>query len=315
MIIYLVTSYKKSLNQKVLKKRISKMKKKIAIQGYPGAFHQQAAEEYFGVDIEVVPCLSFRELIKKTQTDMVDGALMAIENSIAGSILPNYSLLQNSNLLVVGEVYLAIQQQLLALPGVRLKDIQEVHSHPMALLQCSDFLDCYSWKLVESEDTALSAKKIVETRNRVAAAIASEAAARLYHLNILESNIQSEKANYTRFLVLDKESSLQTKNNANKASVFFEVNHESGSLARILSLIASCKINLSKLQSVPIQKNAWRYSFHVDMEFEYLEQFNKAIDKIKYQTEKLIIYGVYQRGEQEVFSLGGQMDIKASWNI
>jgi len=275
------------------------MKKNIAIQGFPGAFHQEAAQRYFGQEIKIVPCLTFRELVRQTQANAsIDGAMMAIENSIAGSILPNYSLLQASNLQVVGEVYLSIQQQLLALPGVKLKDIEEVHSHPMALLQCAEFLDGHKWKLVESEDTALSARQIADKKLRNAAAVASALAAELYGLHILEPNIQSEKSNYTRFLVLQRESPFTTKSEANKASIFFEINHESGSLAKILSLIASCKINLSKLQSVPLPKNAWRYSFHLDMEFETISQFNQAIDKIKNHTDKLIIYGVYKKGDQ-----------------
>lgn len=276
------------------------MKKNIAIQGFPGAFHQLAAQLHFGKEIEVIPCLTFRELVKRTQTDTnIDAALMAIENSIAGSILPNYSLLQNSNLLVVGEVYLAIQQQLLALPGVKLEDIREVHSHPMALLQCSGFLDAHSWKLIESEDTALSARKIAEGKHKHVAAIASTVAADLYGMNILATDIQSEKSNYTRFLVLEKENFGQTKKLADKASVFFEIRHESGSLARVLTLIASCHVNLSKIQSVPLPKNAWQYAFHVDMEFDDMDLFNNAIHKIKGHTEKLIIYGVYNRGYKE----------------
>lgn len=283
------------------------MKKNIAIQGLLGAFHQQAAHLYFGQNIEIVPCLTFRELFKRAQFDSsIDGAMLAIENSIAGSILPNYTLLQASNLQVVGEVYLSIQQQLLALPGVKLKDIQEVQSHPMALLQCSDYLDAHSWKLLETDDTALSARNIAFSKQKNAAAIASAFAAELYGLNILESNIQSEKSNYTRFLVLQRESSFMSKTDANKSSVFFEISHESGSLARILSLIATCEINLSKLQSVPLPKSAWRYAFHLDIEFDSLAQFNKAIDKIKEYTDKLIIYGVYKKGDQLLESISEQ---------
>jgi len=270
---------------------------KIAIQGYAGSFHHQAAKTYFGNEIEIVPCSGFRELFKQTENNEdINGAVMAIENSIVGSILPNYSLLQKSNLLVTGEVYLLINQNLLAPRGVRLKDIREVYSHPMALLQCADFLDGHGWKLVETEDTASTARRIAENKLKHTAAIASSEAAELYNLNILQTNVQTEKTNYTRFLVLMKEAPRSKKEEANKASIFFEIDHHTGSLARILSLIARCGINLSKLQSVAIPQSPWRYAFHTDMEFESLNDFNEAIDRIKVCTEKLIIYGIYKRG-------------------
>lgn len=271
---------------------------KIAIQGYAGSFHHEAAQKFFGNDIEIVPCATFRELFRKTESDPeIAGAVMAIENSIAGSILPNYSLLQHSHLKVTGEVYLLINLNLLALPEVTIKDIREVHSHPMALLQCTDYLDAHHWKLVESEDTALSAKLINDNKRTHTAAIASALAAQLYNLQILEPNIQTEQFNYTRFLVLQKESSPNNEK-SNKASVFFEIKHQSGSLARILTLIAGCNINLTKLQSAPIPKTPWRYAFHIDMEFSSIKDFNEAIEKIKAETEKVIIYGVYECGDR-----------------
>ena len=272
---------------------------KIAIQGYAGSFHHEAAQKFFGNEIEIIPCATFRELFKKVETGPdISAAVMAIENSIAGSILPNYSLLQQSHLKVVGEIYLLINHNLLALPEVTLKDIREVHSHPMALLQCTDYLDAHHWKLVETEDTALSARLINDNKRTHTAAIASALAAQLYHLQILEPNIQTEPFNYTRFLVLKKESPAIENPKANKASVFFEIKHQSGSLARILTLIAGCNINLSKLQSAPIPKTPWKYAFHVDMEFESMLDFNHAIEKLRDETNQLIIYGVYECGDR-----------------
>jgi prephenate dehydratase len=181
-------------------------KGKIAIQGYEGSFHQEAARLFWGKSVEVKPCDTFRELVRQTEGNgAITGAVMAIENSIAGSILPNYSLLLKSDLVIIGEVYLHIKQQLLANHGVALEDIREVHSHPMALLQCMDYLESHAhWKLVETEDTALSAKHLHQRHHKHAAAIASKLAAELYDLNILTPNIHTLKNNYTRFLVLVK---------------------------------------------------------------------------------------------------------------
>jgi len=273
------------------------MTNKISIQGVQGCFHQVAAQCFFGEDLEVIPCNTFRELIsiaknKKKST----GGIMAIENSIAGSILPNYNLLQKSNLKITGEVYLHIQQNLLVNPGVKLEDITEVHSHPMALLQCIDFLDKYPWKLVETEDTALSARNIHQHHNKHTAAIASVLAANLYDLDVLAPDIQTEKNNYTRFLVLQREDAALPDTFANKASVTFNTDHSKGSLAKVLTKIAEGGINLSKLQSFPIPGSDWKYSFHADMEFESNEQFQKVIRTIAPITEAFKIYGVYKKG-------------------
>ena len=275
------------------------MKKTIAIQGYSGSFHHLAAINQFGQDIDIEPCSTFRELFRKTQYDHeISIGLAAFENSIAGSILNNYSLLQKSSLMVTGEVYLPVAQHLLALPGVKTKDIKEVHSHTMALHQCAEFLDQFPWKQVESEDTAYSARHISENRIKYAAAIGSSLAATLYHLRIIEENIHTEKTNYTRFLILQRNASIEQQQNANKASVYFELPHQPGALARVLSIIASCKVNLSSIQSIPIAKNAWNYAFHADMEFDNIKTFNSAISKITDHTKQLIIYGVYKQAEK-----------------
>jgi prephenate dehydratase len=271
---------------------------KVTIQGYEGSFHQEAARQFFGKEVEVIPCATFREVVKiGANKKESDGAVMAIENSIAGSILPNYNLLQKSNLKIVGEVYLQIKQNLIVNPGVKLEDIKEVHSHTMALQQCYDFLDKHKWKLVETEDTALSAKHIYQHKSKHIAAIASKLAAELYNLDILAPAIQTMKNNYTRFLILQREGAVPVITNANKASVNFVTDHSKGSLARVLSKIAEGGINLSKLQSFPIPGSDFKYSFHADMEFETIDQFHQVIEEMKPSTVELKIYGIYKNGK------------------
>mgnify|MGYP002777282715 FL=1 len=272
----------------------------VTIQGYEGSFHQEAARKFFGKTVEVIPCATFREVVKiGANKKESDGAVMAIENSIAGSILANYNLLQKSNLKVVGEVYLQIKQNLLVNHGVKLEDIKEVHSHTMALQQCYDFLDKYKWKLVETEDTALSAKHIAQHKSKHIAAIASKLAGELYNLHMIAPSIQTMKNNYTRFLILQREDTAPIIQDANKASVNFVTDHSKGSLARVLTQIAEGGINLSKLQSFPIPGSDFKYSFHADMEFENIEQFHKVIEAIKPATVELKIYGIYKNGKSE----------------
>lgn len=271
----------------------------VAIQGYEGSFHQEAAQKFFGKQVEVIPCDTFREVIKiGSNKKESDGAVMAIENSIAGSILPNYNLLQKSSLKIVGEVYLHIKQNLLVNPGVRLDDIKEVHSHTMALQQCYEFLDKYKWKLVETDDTALSAKHIHQHKSKHIAAIASKLAAELYQLDVLAPSIQTMKNNYTRFLVLQREGAGITISNPDKASVNFVTDHSKGSLAKVLTRIADGGINLSKLQSSPIPGSDFKYSFHADMEFDEINQFHHVIEQIQPLTVELKIYGVYKNGKK-----------------
>lgn len=271
---------------------------RISIQGYEGSFHQVAARQFFGKNVEVLPCATFRDVIKIAGNKKEsNGGLMAIENSIAGSILPNYNLLQKSTLKIIGEVYLPIKQHLLVNPGVQLEDIREVHSHHMAIQQCLEYLDKYNWKLVETEDTALSAKHVQQHRSKHIAAIASKLAADLFNLDVIAPNIHTLKNNYTRFLVLVPEDVAQPVADANKASVNFHTDHSRGSLARVLGRIADGGINLSKLQSSPIPGTDFQYSFYADMEFDTLNQFNEVIDGIKPVTQELRIYGVYKNGK------------------
>jgi prephenate dehydratase len=273
------------------------MSKKVSIQGYEGSFHQVAARLFHGKTVEVIPCDTFREVVRVAASKKEsEGGVMAIENSIAGSILPNYNLLQKSNLKITGEIYLQIRQNLLVNPGVKLDDIKEVHSHTMALQQCYAFLDQYKWKLVETDDTALSAKNIHQHKSKHVAAIASKLAADLYELEVLAPNIHTMKNNYTRFLMLEREETVLPVTDADKASLTFHTDHSKGSLVKVLSRIADEGINLSKLQSFPIPGTDFKYAFHADMEFDNREQFDKVLEQIKPLTEAVRVYGVYKRG-------------------
>lgn len=269
----------------------------IAIQGYEGSFHQKAATVFFGKHVTVACCDTFRDVIAAAKDrSLTDGCIMAIENSTAGSILSNYKLIQNSHLKIVGEVYLQINQHLLGNHGIQFEDIKEVHSHTMALQQCYDFLDQYHWKLVETEDTALSAKHIAKHKSKSIAVIAGSLAAEIYDLNILASKIQTLKKNYTRFLVLKRPEDVSEEQTGTKASINFQTDHTKGSLARVLTVIAKDDVNLSKLQSFPIPGSEFKYQFHVDMEFDNMKAFERVIEKITPITNALKIYGIYNKG-------------------
>ncbi|MCC7401843.1 MAG: prephenate dehydratase [Chitinophagaceae bacterium] len=269
----------------------------IAIQGYEGSFHQVAAQYFFGKDVPVLPCATFKEVIRNSiDKNKADGGVMAIENSIAGSILPNYNLLQSSDLQIIGEVYLQIEQNLMVNPGVTLEDIHEVHSHTMALQQCYEFLDKFKWKLVETEDTAFSARYIYQRKSKHIAAIASSLAAELFGLHMIAPSIQTLENNYTRFLVLKRKDVATVVEKADKASVNFHTDHSRGSLAKVLNKISDAGINLSKLQSFPIPGSDFKYSFHADMEFENISQFEEVIESIKPLTKVVKIYGIYRKG-------------------
>ncbi|TGE26698.1 prephenate dehydratase [Hymenobacter metallicola] len=269
----------------------------VAIQGFEGSFHQIAARHYFGTGTLTTPCATFGEVVRQVAGGVTGHGLMAIENSIAGSILPNYNLLRQADLRVTGEVYLQIRQHLMALPGQRLDDIQEVHSHPMALLQCADFLNQHGhWRLVETEDTALSAQRIREGLRAGTAAVAGKLAAELFDLEILGKDIHSEKKNYTRFLVVARPENAATVEQPNKASVYFHTTHSQGSLAQVLIRIADQGINLSKLQSFPIPAKTWHYYFHADLEFDDPAQLEAALREMKPVTEGLEVLGVYHKG-------------------
>ena len=272
--------------------------KKVTIQGYEGSFHQVAARHFYGKEVEVITCDTFREVVKIGEdVKQSDGAVMAIENSIAGSILPNYNLLQKSNLQVIGEVYLSISQNLMVHPGVQLSDIKEVHSHPMAILQCLDFLEAYDFKLVESEDTALSAKMVHQHKSKHIAAIASKLAAQLYNLEIIAPDIHTLKNNITRFLVLVPSKTKVTIAAADKASIYFQTDHSKGILSKVLAKIAQGGVNLSKLQSMPIPGSTFKYGFYADLEFENNKQIEKVLEAVKSMTNNFKVFGLYKKGK------------------
>ena len=274
------------------------MNKKIAIQGYEGSFHQVAARHFFGKNVEVITCDTFRKVVQVgSSAALSDGAVMAIENSIAGSILPNYNLLQKSKLQVIGEVYLSISQNLLTYPGVKMEDIKEVHSHPMAILQCLDYLEKYNWKLVESEDTALSAKLVHQHKSKHIAAIASKLAAQMFDLNIIAPDIHTLKNNITRFLVVAPLSAKIEIMQANKASIYFQTDHSRGILAKVLAKIAQGQLNLSKLQSMPIPGSTFKYGFYADLEFDHKKQIEKVLEELKSYTNSIRIFGMYKKGK------------------
>ncbi|MFN5375651.1 MAG: prephenate dehydratase [Chitinophagaceae bacterium] len=267
----------------------------VAIQGYEGSFHQVAARSFYGKQVEILPCATFTDVIKNASSKKTTmGGIMAIENSIAGSILPNYNLLQKSNLYVAGEVYLQIDQHLMVNPGVKLADIKEVHSHP-ALLQCTGYLNQKGWRLVETEDTALSAKHVHQRKSKHVAAIAGPLAAELFGLKIIKPNIHDVKNNYTRFLVLQQKETIVE--GANKASINFHTDHAKGRLAEVLSTIANAGINLSKLQSFPLAGSQFKYGFHADLEFDLIDQYNQVMVALKSCTQSLRVLGVYKKGK------------------
>ncbi|QDA60112.1 prephenate dehydratase [Hymenobacter jejuensis] len=269
----------------------------IAIQGFEGSFHQIAAQHYFGPALTLAPCATFTEVVRQVTCGEAHRGVMAIENSIAGSILPNYNLLQQNELQISGEVYLTIGQHLMALPGQSLADIREVHSHPMALLQCADFLSQYPHlRLVETEDTALSAKRIRDNQLAGVAAVAGRLAADLFEMDILAADIQSAKENYTRFLVVERPEDAQSPASPNKASLYFHTVNTPGSLVKVLSCIADHNINLSKLQSIPHPGRIWEYFILADLEFDRPEQFQAALHAVEQVAEGLRVLGVYQKG-------------------
>ncbi|AOZ98681.1 prephenate dehydratase [Flavobacterium commune] len=271
------------------------METKIAIQGIVGSFHHQVAQEYYDQDVVVDECLSFDELVDSLLSGKSSQAVMAIENSIAGPIIPNYALIDKNDLHIIGEHYLRIHQNLMALKGQSIADIKEVYSHPMALLQCMDFLKQYPHiKLVEDKDTAETARRIQENQLTGVAAIASKVAAEMYGLEILAPKIQTIKNNMTRFVIINKENSFVPENEINRASLKFELDHKRGSLAAVLNVMSDCKMNLTKIQSLPKIETPWKYSFFVDVTFEKYEDYAKAKSLLEIMAEYFKVLGEYR---------------------
>jgi prephenate dehydratase len=278
--------------------RAKNRKTRVAIQGIATSFHEVAALSHFNGPIDTIECLSFHALCETLKHDRAEYAVMAIENSIAGSILPNYFLLQEYHFSIVGELYLPIHMHLLALPGVKMKDIRAIESHPMAIRQCSEFLHkLVGVEIKESEDTALSARKVKENKLKDTAAIANEQAARKFGLKIIERRIETHKKNFTRFLILTK-----GRNNgveSNKASLSFEVANEAGSLAEVLVSFKMHKINLTKIQSIPIIGKPQEYSIHVDVEWKQRKNYDQALSQVLRQTRNLNVLGEYKKSEMK----------------
>ncbi len=267
---------------------------KIAIQGIKGAFHHLTANQYFGENIALTECLTFDEMPNLLINNKVDYLVMAIENSIAGSILANYKLIDEYNLNIVGEVYLPIQHQLMALENQHIKHINEVWSHPMAINQCRVFLRKYPHiKLIEANDTAEVARLIQTKKLKGIAAIASSKAAKIYDLNIIATNIQTNPENYTRFFILNKREEKEVK--FNKVSLKFITKHQQGSLVEVLQIFTNNKMNLSKIQSLPIIDEPWKYAFFTDVVFDDEKQFITALNQLKKITTQVKILGKYSK--------------------
>lgn len=270
--------------------------KRIAIQGIETSFHEVAAHKFFGKDVVSVDCMSFIELCEKLKNDEADFAVMALENTVAGSLMQNYGLLQEYNFNIIGEVYLRIEMMLMALPNTLLQDVHTIQSHPIALRQCHLYLNSLTHcKLVEKEDTAAAAKEISENNLVGVAAVANRAAAELFGMDILVENIESNRNNFTRFVILSKNKVVHPSNN--KASLFFNLGHAPGSLAKVLQIFAEFNINLTKIQSVPIVGIPYKYNFHVDLIWEEYKNFTEALELVKQHTVNLSILGEYKKGE------------------
>ncbi|AOW20559.1 prephenate dehydratase [Urechidicola croceus] len=271
---------------------------KIAIQGIRGSFHHIVAEKYFSEDIELFECMTFSEMPIHLKNKKVDRLVMAIENSIAGSILPNYALIDKYKLGIVGEYYLPIHQNLMCLNGQSINEIKEVYSHPMAILQCMDFFEKYPHiKLIEDKDTAEVAKRIKQKKLLGVGAIASVLAAGIYDLNIIAPEIQTIKNNATRFFILEHQDDVKN-NNADKASIRFTASHEPGSLGEILRIIGQNNVSLSKIQSMPVIETPWRYAFFADLIFDKYEDYERSLNQIELKVETLKILGEYSRNKR-----------------
>ena len=275
--------------------------KKVAIQGGLGAYHGIAAENFFaGEDVQIIPCITFRDIFREIKKDPNVVGIMAIENTIAGSLLPNYELLKEFKLPVAGEYKLRISHCLAALPGQTIHDIKEVQSHPIALMQCGDFLDTIPGvKVVEHEDTALAARDIAKNDMNGVAAICSARAAEIYGLNVLASGIETNKRNFTRFLIFGNQwvvEDIQKNEAINKASIVFTLPHSEGSLSKVLSVFSFYDINLTKIQSLPIIGREWEYQFYVDFKFSDHERYKQSLVAIKPLINELKTLGEYPEG-------------------
>ena len=270
------------------------MTKKIAIQGIRGSFHHAVAMDYFSPSVVLEECLSFDAVVEALLSGKVKQAVMALENSIAGSIIPNYALIDHNDLTIVGEYNLNIHHNLMALEGQSLHEITEVHSHPMALLQCKAFFKDYPHiKLIEAADTAEVAFRIADEKRKGMAAIAPIEAADIYGLHVLATSIQTIKNNVTRFVIVQQKNGALPKDQINKASLKFVLDHQRGSLAAVLNVMSDCLLNLTKIQSLPVIETPGKYAFFVDMTFDTYEQYEKARKILAIMALEFKILGEY----------------------
>jgi len=274
------------------------METKIAIQGIKGSFHHQVAELYFSPAVDLEECMSFELVAKNVEISRTHKGIMALENSIAGSIIPNYALIDTYNLHIVGEYYLDIHHHLLGFKGQKIEDITEVQSHPMALLQCAAFFAKYPHiRLVESNDTAETAKRIQEKQLKGIGAIASQTAAKLYDLDCIANDIHTIKNNTTRFVIVKKEQKEIPKDQINKASLKFELEDQPGNLAKVLTMISDCHLNMTKILSLPIITTPFQYSFFVDVVFESYRDYQEAKKQLVQMTRHFKVLGEYKNGK------------------
>ena len=275
------------------------MNKIIAIQGAEGSNHHKVARDFYGNTMLLKECMSFDVLVASLLSGTATHGVMALENTIAGSIIPNYALIDTNDLHIVGEEYLNIHHHLMALPGQKIAHIKEVWSHPMALLQCKEFFKKHPHiKLVEDVDTAEVAKRIAKETLVGIAAIAPKIAAEIFDLEVLEDEIQTMKDNATRFVIVQTQEPTHGSDHVNKASLKFQLNHKRGSLAAILNVLSDCKMNLTKIQSLPVIEMPWKYSFFVDVTFEDYKDYLKVVKIIEIMAEEFKILGTYKNGRK-----------------
>lgn len=273
------------------------MKEIVAIQGIAGSFHHQVAKEYFGHEVLVEECRSFRDVVDSLMNGSAVSAIMAIENSTAGTILPNYALIDETNLEIKGEHYIPIKMNLMGLSGQKIQEIKKVCSHPMALLQCQGFFKDYPhMELIEDTDTAEVAKRIKEQNLKGIAALASKTAAGIYGLEIIKGDIHTIKNNTTRFLVLSSKKTGPAVRGANKASLKLVLENKKGNLAGVLNILRDLDLDMTKIQSVPVIVTPWKYAFFIDVLFQEKEQLEKVLGILQELTEELKVLGMYKNG-------------------
>lgn len=282
------------------------MKKRVTIQGVAGCYHDAAARKYFAdEDIDTIPCESFHDMFETLSDDASLLGILAIENTIAGSLLQNHELLRKSHMQIVGEYKMRISHTLAALPGQTIDELTEVNSHPMALRQCEQFLHRHpNLKMIEAFDTAGSAKEIAEKKLIGHAAVCGEYAAELYGLNVLQREIETNRRNYTRFLIITDPlmaaEMAPPETDINKASIVFTTPHTQGALSKVLTIFSFYDINLSKIQSMPIVGREWEYRFYADLTFDSYARYRQSIEAVRPLINDLRILGEYTECKNEI---------------